>query len=237
MYSGTTNRRRPPSMSATPPNGQTEGHDNYPRPPHPRRRRGSHLKALPCPGNVVGWHLAPPMMLPGHGSVFLRLSRPRHAFLSPPYDATRFHSRWGCIGCQNTRVVKNHPRVSCPLRPPSHSAVSGTNKGDPQPLHVAGIRRINTQTPPALPKSASALPGDVGDRSGAIMRPISTAPTPRESNGTPWGVSGHWGHKKCQNTRVVKNHPRVSCLLRPPSCSAGSGTNKDDPQPPHAAET
>jgi hypothetical protein len=72
------------------------------------------------------------------------------------------------------------PAIICIFKPPSHSTVHGTNKGDHQGIYDTKIRCKNATTPPTLPKSASALPGDVGDRSGAIMHPISTAHTPRE---------------------------------------------------------
>jgi len=81
------------------------------------------------------------------------------------------------------------PAIIYIFKPPSHSAVHGTNIGDHQDFYGIRIRRKNATMPPALPKSASALAGDVSDGSGAIMRPISTASTPRESHLTPWGVS------------------------------------------------
>ena len=176
-------------------------------------------------------------MLPGHGSVFLQLSHRRHARLSPPYDATTFYSRQRHMKAQNTQVVKNHPRISCSFRPHNDIAAHGTNKGEPPGPHAMEIQSKNAKTPPPPPpECASALAGDIGNGLGAIMRPITTAPTPRESNGTPWGVSRHWGHRKCQNTRVVFDHPRVSCPLRPPSTSTVNGTNTYNPRPPHAAE-
>ena len=117
------------------------------------------------------------------------------------------------------------PAISCFFKPPSHNAVYGTNQGDHQPLHTTEIRHRNAKMP-------SALLGTIGDGSGAIMRPILTATTPRESNETPWKVSRHWGHKKCQHMRVAFDHLHVSCPLRPPSPSTVAGMNKDDPQPP-----
>ena len=130
------------------------------------------------------------------------------------------------------RVVKNHPRVSCLLRPPSNSTTCGMDEYHPKPPGAAENREENAKTPPASPKSASALLGNVDDGSGAIMRPISMVRTPKESNETPWGVSRCWGHRKCQNTQVVFDHPCVSCPSRPPNPSAVAGTNKHNPQPP-----
>ena len=80
-----------------------------------------------------------------------------------PYAATRPLLYQRHQKCQNTWAVKNHPRVSCLLRPPSYSAIHGTNKDHPPPLHAAETRRKNAKTPPASPEYASALPGDVGD--------------------------------------------------------------------------
>ena len=175
-------------------------------------------------------------MLPGHGSVFQQLPRRRRAHLSLPYAATQPDSRQRHIKYENTRVVKNHPRISCSLKPPNDNTAGGTNKEDPLGPLAMEIQSTNAKTPPPPPECASALAGDISDGSGAIMRPISTAPTPRESNGTPWGVSRHWGHRKCQNTRVVKNHLRISHPSRPPVNTAPPGTHQDHPQPPHAAE-
>jgi len=175
-------------------------------------------------------------MLPGHGSIFQQLPHRRRACLSLPYTATQSHSCQRHSKYENTWVVKNHLQISCSFKPPNNTITHGTNKDDPQGPHAPEIWSKNAKMPPPLPECASALPGSVGDGSGAIMRLISTAPTPRESNGTPWGVSRHWGHTKCQNTWVVFDHPRVSCPLRPPSPSAGPGTNKGDPKPPHAPE-
>ena len=81
------------------------------------------------------------------------------------------------------------PAIFCFFKPPTYITTLGTNNYDPQGPHTVKIRSSNARTSPPSPECASALPGDVGDGSGAIMHPISTAPTPRESNGTPWEVS------------------------------------------------
>ena len=64
---------------------------------------------------------------------------------------------------QNMWVIKNHPCVSCLLRPPSHSALPGTNQDHPTHPHTTENRQQNTKTPLALPECASALPGNIGD--------------------------------------------------------------------------
>ena len=165
-------------MSTTPPNGQTDDDDDPLPPPHPRRRRGRRQKVLPRPGNIIGGAKCHPTMLPGHGSTFLQLSRRRNARLSPPYAATTFDSCQGHRKCQNTRVVKNHPRVSYPFRLPSNSAPSRTNKGDPQPPFTTGIRRKNTKMPPASSESTLALPGDVGDDQAQLCARFRRRPPP-----------------------------------------------------------
>jgi len=134
-------------------------------------------------------------MLPGHGSVFQQLPRRQRAHLSLPYAATQPHSRQRHSKYETTRVVFDHPQISCSFKPRNDSATHGTNKDDPPGPHAPGIRSQNTKTPLPPPECASALLGDVGDGSGAIMCLISTAHTPRESKGTPWGVSRHWGHR------------------------------------------
>jgi len=132
-------------------------------PSTPLPSTGKHRNVLPCLGNIVCWRLALPTMLPGHGSVFLQLPHRRQALLSTPYDpiSPPLHQRYRKH--QNTRVVKNHPRVSCLLRPPRHSARPGMNKGDPIPPCTAEIQSKKAKTPPASPERASALPGDIGD--------------------------------------------------------------------------
>ena len=54
--------------------------------------------------------------------------------------------------------------------------------------------------------------------------PYAARPTP-----------SHQRHRKCQNTWVVFDHPRVSCSLRPTSNSVACGTNRDDPRGTRAA--
>ena len=176
-------------------------------------------------------------MLPGHGSAFLLISRRHRARLSPLYTTPQSLTRQRHKKCQNTRVVFDHPRVSCPLRLSSTSPVDGTNKYNPIPPHAAENRRKNTKMPPASPKKCFGTSWRCQRRSGRYLCPISTAPTPRESNETPWEVSRHWGHRKRQNMWVVKHHPRVSCPLRPPSDSQAHGTNKGNTEPPHAARS
>ena len=83
------------------------------------------------------------------------------------------------------------PVIFCFFKPPTHTTTLGTNNYDPQGPHTAKIQSSTAKMSPPSPECALALPGDVGDGSGAIMHPISTAPTPRESNGTPWGVLKH----------------------------------------------
>jgi hypothetical protein len=65
--------------------------------------------------------------------------------------------------CQNTWVVKNHPRVSSPLRHPSNIVPPGMDRDNPRGPHAAGSRPKSAKTPPASPECASALPGDVSN--------------------------------------------------------------------------
>jgi len=61
------------------------------------------------------------------------------------------------------QVVKNHPRISHSSRPSVNTALPGTNQDHPQPPHAAEKRQKTMKMPPASPKSALALSGDVGD--------------------------------------------------------------------------
>ena len=154
----------PPPMHhapTIPPNSQIDDHDNPPRPP--------------CP-------------LHQHGSVFLQLSHQQRAYLSFLYNTMMLCSCQSHMKCQNMRVVKNHPRVSCPLSPPSHSARCGMNKDDPQPPHATGNKLINAEMPPALPECASALPGDVGDDWVQLCTRFRQHPPP----GSPTGLLGRF---------------------------------------------
>jgi len=107
-----------------------------------------------------------------------------------------------------TLVVKNHPGVSYPLRPHSDSALPGTNEDHHNPPHTTGNQTKNKKMLPALPKSASALPGDVGNESGAIMCPISTAPTPREFQDT-----GGTGKNRGGNAKTPLASPECASVL------------------------
>jgi hypothetical protein len=148
-------------------------HDNTKRPnqrprplpntPMPASPTWKSLKSASMSRQRRWMALAPPTMLPGHGSAFLQLPRRRHASLSSPYDATRPPPHLRRRKCQNTRVVKHHPRISSPSRHPSDVALPGTNKYDPKPTHATKIRHKNAKTPPASSECASALPGDVSD--------------------------------------------------------------------------
>src|ERR1700733_8515706 len=89
---------------------------------------------------------------------------------------------------QNIAGGQKPPTIFCSFKPPNNTATNGTHQCDPLGPHAVEIRSKNAKTPLPPPERASALAGDIGDGSGAIMRPISAAPTPRESNGTPWGV-------------------------------------------------
>ena len=115
---------------------------------------------LPCPDNVIGQHLAPPTIFPGHGSTFLQLSHRCRSCLSFPYATTLITSHQMSQKGEITRVVFDHLHVSYSLRLPSNSMSSRMNKDNP---HSTGIHPKSAKTPPALPGCASALPGDVGD--------------------------------------------------------------------------
>jgi len=67
---------------------------------------------------------------------------------------------------------------------------SGWNK-QIQPQTPPRRRKLvqNTKMPPASPKKCFGASWRCQRRSGTYLRPISTAPTPRESNETPWKVS------------------------------------------------
>ena len=110
-------------------------------PPTPLPSTGKHRNVLPCLGNIVYWRLALPTMLPGHGSVFLQLPYRHQAILSPPYDpiSPPLHQRYRKY--QNTLVVKNHPRVSCLLRPPLHCGVVWNKQRRPRAPYAPRIRR------------------------------------------------------------------------------------------------
>jgi hypothetical protein len=174
-------------------------------------------------------------MLPGHGSAFLQLPRRRHArFITPlRRHTTPIHTRG--TGSAKTRGWSKTTRVYLVFEAPSDSAVPGTNKYDPKPPHAAKIRHKNAKTPPASPECASALPGDVGDDRARIMRPISTAPTPRESNGLP-GEFQEVGAREVPDHRVVKNHPRVLVFKAPQPQRRMVWNEQRQPQPPHAVK-
>jgi len=87
------------------------------------------------------------------------------------------------------QVVKNHPRISCSFKPPNDRAAHGMNQDDPPGSHTVEIQSKDAKMPLPPPECASALPGDISEGSGVIMRPISMVSTPRVSNGTPWEVS------------------------------------------------
>ncbi len=86
-------------------------------------------KALPCPGNVVCWRLAPPTMLPGHGSTFLCLPHQQHTMLLSPYTVLPTPSRQRHRKCQNTQGRQSHTRGSHPSRPPIAVGCLETNRG------------------------------------------------------------------------------------------------------------
>jgi hypothetical protein len=271
-------------MTATPPNGQTDGHADCIIPPgslaHPVNYGLQGLFILdnssnttpdaPDVRNTTNQPIQPPHhphttptptspMWKSPKSASMSLQHRRMA-LSASNDVagTRkcFFAAFSSATCSSITPLRRHDITFTPnahedlkhaggqkppaifrfFKPPNHSTTHGTNKYNPQGPHTTEVRSENAKMPPLPLECASALPGDIGDGSGTIMCPILTAPTPRESNGTPWGVSRRWGHRKCQNTRVVKNHPRVSCTLRSPSTSAVNGTNIYSPRTPHAAE-
>ena len=127
-------------------------------------------------------------MLPGHGSVFLQLSHWQRAYLSFLYDAMTLCSRQSHMKCQNMWVVKNHPHVSCPLSPPSHSTRCGMNKDNSKPPHAAGNKLINAEMLLASPECASALPGDVGNDWVQLCARFRQRPPP----GSPTGLLGRF---------------------------------------------
>ena len=182
MYSGNPTPTTPPSTSVTHPNGQTNDDDNPPPLPFSRRHCRSRCKALPCPGDVVGWRLAPPTMSPRHRGAFLQHYRQRCARILLPYDAIQLPSRQRHRKCQNMRVVKNHPRVSCSLRPSSTSPADGTNTYNLRPPHAAKNRQKKHEYVAGVAKKRFGASWRCQRRSGAYWCPILTALTPRESH-------------------------------------------------------
>ena len=120
-------------------------------------------KVLPRSGNVVGWRLALPTTLPGHGSGFLCLPRRRYARTLCPYAAALAPSSQRHTKCRNTPRCKNHGCGSCPLQPPINMGTSKSNQMQPNAPFAARITPATSKTTPASPGSASALPGDIGD--------------------------------------------------------------------------
>ena len=147
-------------------------------------------------------------MLPGHGGVFLQLSRRRRAHLSLPYDATTSRSHQRHFMCQNTRVVFDHPCISCPLSPPSHSTRCGMGKDDPKTPHATRNESINAETPAASPECASALPGDVGDDWVQLCAQFRRRPPP----GSPTGLLGRFQGCRVWASSRYAGAARIFCV-------------------------
>ena len=153
-------------------------------------------------------------MLPGHGSAFQQLPHQRWVRLSPPYNAPQPQLCQRHRKCQNTRVVKNHSCVSCPLRPPSTRKACGMNKHNPRPPHTTENWHKNAKMLPASSECALALPGDVGNDWAHNCTRFQRRPPPGSPVGLPGefkdcrrrGTNGYTGTVHAFCVRSASNH-------------------------------
>jgi len=143
-------------------------------------------------------------MLLGHGSTFLSLPRRRQPRLLSPYIAKPTPPPQRHRKCQNTRVVKIHPRISTPLRHPSNTVPPGAGGDNPRGPHAAGSWLKSATTPPASPERASALPGDVGNDWAHICARFQRRRPPGSPMGHPGEFQGSRRRRSGRNTGAAR---------------------------------